>query len=217
MVSSPYPLLSECSCATVPAGPIHRRDAPLPRLHATSRPRRGARSAPCNDRPARCRALTPTMIGRSSDELQHGGRGAGPLPDHAGKAEQRSPLPLLSRRTRVRMHGRVVAEQSRREPPLAAFLATRALRCAPRPAQCDAPVYTLAGTPEMILDARAAIKPVEVATGLNPADFNANWQNFKQRRQRPLCGLLQVFSGTTRGVRYRFTREKSLVRTQPCP
>ena len=69
----------------------------------------------------------------------------------------------------------------------------------------------------MVRDARKTIKPLEVATGLNPADFNANWQNFRQRCRRPLSTLLQVFSGTTRGVRYRFTRERPVVRAHPCP
>jgi hypothetical protein len=69
----------------------------------------------------------------------------------------------------------------------------------------------------MILDAREAIKPVAGATGLNPADFNANWQNLKKPHSRPICPRLQGFSAETHAMQYRFTREKSLVRTQPCP
>jgi hypothetical protein len=57
---------------------------------------------------------------------------------------------------------------------------------------------------------RETIKPLAGATGLNPADLNANWQNFEESRQRPLSRHLQGFYGGNRVVRYRFTRERSL-------
>jgi hypothetical protein len=69
----------------------------------------------------------------------------------------------------------------------------------------------------MILDAREAIKPVAGAAGLNPADFNANWQNLEKSRQRPLSAYFQDFSHVTQAMLYRFTRERSLVQAQPCP
>jgi len=61
------------------------------------------------------------------------------------------------------------------------------------------------------------IKPVEVAAGLNPADFNPNWRNLDESRQRLLPARLQGFSAETQAMQYRFTRERSLVRAQPCP
>jgi hypothetical protein len=38
------------------------------------------------------------------------------------------------------------------------------------------------------------IKPVAGATGLNPADLNANWQNFEESRQCGLSAFLQGLS-----------------------
>src|SRR5690348_9657477 len=69
----------------------------------------------------------------------------------------------------------------------------------------------------MALDARKPLSPWRPPRGLNPADLNANWQNFEEYRVRQLSLYLQVFSAETRLARYRFTRERSLVRNHPCP
>jgi hypothetical protein len=97
-------------------------------------------------------------------------------------------------RRHLRMNGLLDAS---RAPPgaigagvFAARPATRALCCAPR---LRAPVDARAGTAEWS-STPETIKPVEVATGLNPADFNANWQNFAKSLQRPLSPFLQGFS-----------------------
>ena len=100
--------------------------------------------------------------------------------------------------------------------PLAALQATRAHRCAPPIGGLNAPVEPSQGA-RMVLDAQEAIKPVEVATGLNPAYFNANWQNFAESRQSPQSCYLQGVSAKSQAVQYRFTRERPVVRAHPCP
>jgi hypothetical protein len=41
-------------------------------------------------------------------------------------------------------------------------------------------IDTIPRNTRALLKTPAVIKPVEVATGLNPTDFNANWQNFAE-------------------------------------
>ena len=66
-------------------------------------------------------------------------------------------------------------------------------------------------------NARAALSPWWRATGLNPADFNANWRNLGDLRRPSVIGFLQGFSAESNAMQYRFTRERSLVQAQPCP
>ena len=69
----------------------------------------------------------------------------------------------------------------------------------------------------MVLNSPKIIKPLGSTTGLNQADLNPNWQNSEEPGQHRLSALLQGFSASSEAVRYRFTRERSLVQAQPCP
>jgi hypothetical protein len=67
-----------------------------------------------------------------------------------------------------------------------------------------------------LLKTPQTIKPVEVATGLNPADLNANWQNFEgscRRRYQFLEPIAGLFCSWWRGAVSLHTRDA----TRPKP
>jgi hypothetical protein len=62
-----------------------------------------------------------------------------------------------------------------------------------------------------------SINPVSGAAALNPAETSANQHNLDRGRPGVFPGDFQDFRVIFGPVRYRFTRERSVVRNHPCP
>lgn len=61
------------------------------------------------------------------------------------------------------------------------------------------------------------INPLSRPAGLNPAETSANQHNLDRGPSSVFPGDFQAFRVILDALRYRFTRERSLVRTQPRP